>query len=74
MVNPNKFNELKALLLNEDRVTISKLEQRIDELELQIKKQQESSNKVGQLIDDKLVDYSNNLPKKLGPKMYKSAD
>lgn len=72
MQEEKKLHILKELLLTEDRALIDSLKQRIKELEAIIERQEKLSTKVDPIIDQKLQQYTDEIPEKLGPTITQS--
>ena len=65
--NAQKLDQLKNLLLVEDRDTITQLETKINNLEQIIQKQDALSKYVNPIIDKKIEVFTASIPEKLGP-------
>jgi len=65
--NAQKLDQLKNLLLVEDRDTIAQLETKINNLEQIIQKQDALSKYVNPIIDEKIEVFTTSIPEKLGP-------
>lgn len=72
MSQQNKLHQLKELLLHEDRDEIALLQEKIKQLEGIIEKQEQLAYHVDPIIDKKLEEYTNDIPKKLGPTITES--
>jgi len=72
MSDTRKINLLKELLLHEDRDDIALLQAKITELESIIERQEQLAARVNPIIDEKLEQYSADIPEKLGPTITKS--
>ena len=72
MVEEKKLILLKELLLTDDRILIDSLMLRIKELESIIEHQEGLSTKVNPIIDNKLEEYTRNIPIVLGPSILES--
>lgn len=72
MKEDNKLHILKELLLNEDRDSIAALQAKITELQTVLDKQEQLSIKVNPIIDEKLKQYTNEIPENLGPTITES--
>lgn len=72
MQEESKLHILKELLLTEDRDTIATLKAEISELQAVLNKQEQLSVKVNPIIDEKLKQYTNDIPEKLGPTITES--
>ncbi len=72
MRKDKKLILLKELLLTDDRALIGALNLKINTLESIIEQREKLSQKVDPLIDLKLQEYTNDIPKKLGPMITES--
>jgi len=72
MSQDQKLRKLKELLLHEDRDTIDSLKEKIKELETIIEKQEKLATRVDPIIDEKLQQYTDDIPEKLGPTITES--
>jgi len=72
MVEEKKLILLKELLLTDDRLLIDSLKLRIKELEYIIEHQEILSTKVNPIVDNKLKEYTRNIPEELGPTIIES--
>lgn len=72
MSQQNKLHQLKELLLHEDRDEIALLQEKIKQLEGIIEKQEQLAYHVDPIIDKKLEEYTNDIPRKLGPTITES--
>ena len=72
MVEDKKLSLLKELLLTDDRVLIDALNKKIKGLESIIERREILSLKVDPIIDIKLKEYTDDIPKKLGPMITES--
>ena len=67
-----KIEELKHLLLQEDRATIEALKQDVKTIKHLLETEQELDGKVGPIITTYLNNYTKEIPEKLGPSITKS--
>jgi hypothetical protein len=72
MTESEKLAKLKELLLNEDRDFAQKILQKLDSLDDTINTQDKLSEKVNPIIDEKLHDFVEEIPNKLGPTITKA--
>ncbi|WP_430411400.1 cell envelope biogenesis protein OmpA [Kordia sp.] len=72
MTEDDKLSILKDLLLTDDRVYTESIHAKIKLLEELINEQQKLSKKVNPIIDDKLEEFTKQIPKTLGPTITKT--
>lgn len=63
----DKLELLKDILFPEEQQTLLDLSRRIDLLEKLLEDQKGLARKIGPLVDQKLIDYTQNIPSTLGP-------
>ena len=69
MKNKDKLNILRDILLDDERVHVSTIDEKIRRLEDTINKKNNLSLKVDPIINDKLDDFVQEIPQTLGPKI-----
>ena len=67
MEEQDKLKILKELLLTEEKEYADSIAKKVDELSKIVYQKQELSHKVDPIIDDKLVQFVEEIPKTLGP-------
>jgi len=72
MTEADKLTLLKDLLLTDDRAYTESIHAKIKQLEDLIHKQQRLSNKVNPIIDEKLEEFTKQIPKTLGSTITKT--
>lgn len=67
MSNSEKIIKLKALLLEEDRASLSQIESELNELKSLISEKKRLSEKVEPIFEARLEKFEKDIPKKMGP-------
>lgn len=67
-----KIDLLKDLLLNDDRLEVDALKQKIKAIEAIIEEKEQLSEKINPIITERLSEYTTEIPDKLGPTITKS--